>query len=107
MKQYDYSDGLEHITMLNGMVRLDWFNYTGEPAPKPAAEQGAAAPPALPPREVARQLVLPAGGFLQAYEAMKRFVGQLEAQGVIAHAPQGGAAEDEKHQPAAGSPNFE
>lgn len=103
MKQYDYADGLEHITMLNGMVRLDWFNYTGEPA----AEQGKGEAAPLPPREVTRQLALPAAGFLLAYEAMKRFVGRLEEQGVIARVPHEGARPNENPQPAAGSPNFE
>lgn len=103
MKRYEYADGLEHITMMEGMVRLDWFNYTGESA----AEQGKGEAAPLPPREVTRQLVLPAGGFLRAYEAMKRFVGQLEAQGIITRAPQGSAGAEEKPRPAAGSPNFE
>ena len=104
MKRYEYADGLEHITMMEGMVRLDWYNYTGKSDAAPGTEGGGAA---TPEREVTRQLVLPAGGFLRAYEAMKRFVGQLEAQGIITRTPQENARPAQKPQPAAGSPNFE
>ncbi len=104
MKTCEYADGLEHITMLNGMVRLDWYNYTGESGAAPGKEKGETT---MPEREVSRQLVLPAGGFLRAYEAMKRFVGQLEAQGIITRSPHENFRPDEKSRPAAGSPNFE
>lgn len=103
MKRYEYADGLEHITMMEGMVRLDWYNNTGEPGAGPGKENGESA---MPEREVTRQLILPAGGFLRAYEAMKHFVDQLEAQGIIIRAPQQHPQPDEPPHPAAGSPNF-
>lgn len=92
MKEYRYADGLEEITLSAGMVRLELFHYTGEPA-RDGSERGA--------REVTQQLILPPAGFVEAYEAMRRFMEQLEAGGVVTRHPAPPRA------PEASSPNFE
>lgn len=87
MKTYNYADGMEGITLSEGMVRMDLFHYTG------GSGSGRAA------REVTQQLILPPAAFLRAFETMQRFVSQLESQGLVEH-------RETPPAPQAGSPNF-
>lgn len=70
-KQRIYADGVESLTMLEGMVRLDLFCYGAGGA------QGKAA------RQVTGQLVLPPAAFLRLYGAMGELVRRLEEGGVV------------------------
>lgn len=89
MKTYHYADGVENITLAEGMVRLDLFHY-GERQGQQCAH------------EVTEQLVMPLPAFLRAYESARRMVEQLERQGLITKAP----APAETPSAPTGSPNF-
>lgn len=71
MKDYYFADGVEDITLSEGLIRLNLFHY-GE-------RQGQQCP-----HEVTEQLVMPIAGFLRAYESARRLVEQMEQQGIIA-----------------------
>lgn len=77
MKEYLYTDGVDHITLAGGMVRLDLFHYDGSPA---EGNQEL-------PRVVNRQLVMPPAAFMRAFESMQRFVVELEKSGVVHRLP--------------------
>lgn len=97
MKEYRYADGLEEITLSEGMVRMELFHYTGAPAGGGANKH--------PSREVTQQLVLPPAGFLEAFEAMRQFMEQLEARGVVTRrSAHPHSSEGMQH---SASPNFE
>ena len=89
MKSHLYADGVENISLIEGMVRLDLFHYE---AP---AEAGVAAA-----RVADTQLILPPAAFLRAFESMQRFVNELERKGVVSRA----AAPAQP--PVSSSPNF-
>lgn len=74
MKSYHYADGVEDITLAEGMVRINLFHY-GE-----RQEQHCI-------HDVTEQLVMPLPAFLRAYESARRLVEQLEQQGLIAKSP--------------------
>lgn len=108
-KQRIYADGVESLTMLEGMVRLDLFCY-GEGG---AGAQGKAV------RQVTGQLVLPPAAFLRLYGAMGELVRRLEEGGVVkrrgaapavpaATVPHGDAPSPDPANPSPNSsPNFE
>ncbi len=92
-----YADGVERLTMLEGMVRLDLFCYEDKGGPEKAA------------RRVTEQIVLPPAAFLRAYEAMGELVRRMEEGGVVKRRDTVPAA-SEPHAEASftnSSPNFE
>lgn len=95
MKSHLYADGVENISLIEGMVRLDLFHYE---AP---AEAGAAAA-----RVADTQLILPPAAFLRAFESMQRFVNELERKGVVSRAAAPAASAAPAQPPVSSSPNF-
>lgn len=73
MKNRVYADGVENVSLLEGMVRLDLFNYEGGD---------------VATRELTTQVILPPAAFLRAFESMQRFVHELERKGVVSRAPE-------------------
>lgn len=71
-----FADGVESLSFLEGMFRLELFCY-GE-----RGEDGKAA------RVPAGRLVLPPAGFLKAYETMGELVRRLREQGFVTQQPQ-------------------
>lgn len=71
-----YADGVESLSFLEGMFRLELFCY-GE-----RGEDGKAT------RVPAGRLVLPPAGFLKAYETMGELVRRLREQGLVTQQPQ-------------------
>lgn len=96
-KQYIYADGVESITMLEGMVRLDFFCCDGKNA------QGKIQ------RETTTQIVIPPAAFLQAYEAMGKMVRHMEEGGFVLRkaVPAPGAAAQPAKPAVNSSPNFD
>ncbi len=71
-KERIYADGVENVSLVEGMVRVDLFHYG-------MRVEGMT----VTPHEVTQQLVLPPAAFLRAFESMQRFVAELERQGVV------------------------
>lgn len=102
-----YADGVESVSLLEGMMRVELFCYAGR-------EEGGSAR-----RELVGRLVLPPAGFLKAYEAMGVLVRRLEEQGLVARRPgatpdgaavvseKGAGERDARGGLASASPNFE
>ncbi|MCA9107665.1 MAG: hypothetical protein KDA83_19780 [Planctomycetales bacterium] len=73
MAQELFADGIGEISLVGGMVRVDWVSLS-------ATEKDASGQPAL---EFRQRMVLPPEGFLRAFTAMEDLVKQLVEAGVI------------------------
>ena len=73
MAQELFADGIGEISLVGGMVRVDWVSLS-------ATEKDASGLPAL---EFRQRMVLPPEGFLRAFTAMEDLVKQLVEAGVI------------------------
>ena len=92
-----FVDGVESISMVEGMIHLELFNYI--PGPKPE-NSGT-------PREKGSELIMPPQGFLRAFAAMEQLVQQLADAGVISRSkPQAAASAPDESRKAPESPNF-
>ena len=75
-----YCDGIESISIAQGMVRLELFTYG-------RTEKGKE-----PERVRSAQVVMPPQGFLQAFNGMAQLMKQLESQGLVKRGPGAGEA---------------
>ena len=75
-EQQIYADGVENISVVDGIVRVDYFRYS----PFQSDAEG------KPAREFARRVLMSPQSFLRTYNAMNRIVEQLENRGVIERA---------------------
>ncbi len=66
-----YADGIEQVTLLEGLVRMDLF-CAGESVSENEVSH-----------EPVGRLLLPPPAFLQAYEAMGQFIARLEEAGLV------------------------
>ncbi len=66
-----YADGLERVTLLEGLVRLDFY-CANESLPDGKVSH-----------EPAGRLMLPPAAFLRAYEAMGQLVARMEEAGLV------------------------
>ncbi len=94
-RRHLYADGLSQATLLEGLVRLDFF-CAGERAADGSVSH-----------EPVGRLILSPAAFLRAYEAMGQLVARMEEAGLVqrrdAKAPAASTLSDGK-QPS--SPNF-
>lgn len=74
MKKRIYADGVETISLSEGMVRIDLFNLL----PGKNKESGKA-----PEREVTDELIMTSQGFLRSFSAMEKLVKQLVDAGMV------------------------
>ncbi len=93
-KRRIYADGMENISLADGMIRMSLYsiipNQPGETAPAR--------------HDVDTELVMSPAGFLRAYSAMEQLLQQLTEAGLITkRQPQ--AADEAK--PTTVSPNFQ
>ncbi len=89
-----YADGLSQMTLLEGLVRMDFY-CAGE-----QAEDGEVT------REPAGRLLLPPPAFLRTYEAMGELIARMEAAGLVHRNAPGAAQEAPAAASQAPSPNF-
>ena len=73
-KERRFIDGIESISLMDGMVHLELYNYISGSQ----KEKGQ-----RPEMEVVEELILNTQGFLRAFSAMQNLVGQLEQAGII------------------------
>lgn len=93
-KERIFVDGIESISLIEGMVRLELFNYI----PDKNHKQGE-----RPEFEVTSEMIMSPQSFMRAFNAMQNLVGQLEKAGVVRKNDSTAA----EAQPAQGvSPNF-
>ncbi len=89
-----YADGMERLTLLEGLVRMDFY-CAGE-----SLEEGEVT------HEPAGRLMLPPAAFLQAYEAMGQFIARLEEAGLVQrNIPEASTTVQPGYEPF--SPNFD
>lgn len=67
------ADGIEEVSVIGGIVRVDLFAYT--PGPKGADGR--------PPREHVTRLCLPPEAFVQTYASLHQVVQQLREKGLL------------------------
>lgn len=72
-----YCDGISNITLVGGMVRIDFFRLS----PTAKDKNG------RPAMEFLTQLVMPPDSFLQGLGAMQNLVQQLKEKGVVRTPP--------------------
>ncbi len=91
-----YADGLAQVTLLEGLVRMDFF-CAGE-----RAEDGSIS------QEPVGRLLLPPTAFLNAYAAMGEFISRMEKAGLVHRHEPTAPADAPAPQPAHehSSPNF-
>ncbi len=89
-----YADGLSQVTLLEGLVRMDFF-CAGE-----QAEDGKVT------HEHAGRLLLPPVGFLRAYEAMGELISRMEEAGLVHRNTSAPAPAAQAATPRTSSPNF-
>ena len=68
-----FCDGVEEVSVVSGVVRVDFFNYTSGPKDKNGR----------PARELSHRLLLSPDAFLQTYGVLDEVRKQLEQKGVI------------------------
>lgn len=68
-----FCDGVEEVSVVSGVVRVDFFNYTTGPKDKNGR----------PARELSHRLLLSPDAFLQTYGVLDEVRKQLEQKGVI------------------------
>ncbi len=93
-RKHVYADGLDQITFLEGLVRLDFF-CAGE-----EAENGEIS------REHVGRLLLPPNGFLSVYEAMGQLIARMEQAGLVERNEPGAPASGSDSENTTFSPNF-
>lgn len=92
-KQYIFVDGMDSITLSDGLIKMELFNIEN-----PTADEGADAV-----HDKSTQLIMTPKSFLRSFEAMENLISQLADAGLISR------KNDEKKQnaPQSGfSPNF-
>ncbi len=89
-----YADGLSQMTLLEGLVRMDFY-CAGE-----ETDDGEVT------REHAGRLLLPPPAFLRTYEAMGELIARMEAAGLVHRNVPGAEAEAPAARTQASSPNF-
>ncbi len=89
-----YADGLSQVTLLEGLVRMDFY-CAGE-----QADDGSVT------HEPAGRLLLPPVGFLRAYEAMGELIARMEEAGLVHRHEPGEAAAPAAPRSQTPSPNF-
>lgn len=77
MEQY-FCDGLEEISVVSGVVRIDFFRYTN----------GAKDKNGRPPREHSHRVLLSQEAFMQTYGALGQVLKQLEQKGMLQRRPE-------------------
>lgn len=73
-----FCDGVMDISITNGVVRVDFFNYTNGERDKNGN----------PPREFSHQTVLTPEAFLQTYTAFDQMVNELVERGLLSRQDQ-------------------
>lgn len=68
-----FCDGVEEVSVVSGVVRVDFFNYTSGPKDKNGR----------PARELSHRLLLSPDAFLQTYGVLDEVRKQLEQKGMI------------------------
>jgi hypothetical protein len=79
---HQHCDGLHDVSILSGVVRLDFFHFApGEPGAD-----------GKPQREHALRVCMSPEAFVQTCSTLDRVVRELESRGLIARRPAAGAA---------------
>lgn len=73
-KERKFVDGVESISFMEGMVRLELFNYIAGSQKQKGQH---------PEMDVVEELIFTPQGFLRTFAAMQNLVTQLEQAGVI------------------------
>ncbi len=81
MEQH-FCDGLEEVSVVSGVVRIDFFRYTTGPKDKNGR----------PPREHSHRVLLSPDAFVQTFGALQEVVKQLEQKGMLKRRPDGAGA---------------
>ena len=68
-----YCDGLEEVSVVSGMVRIDFFHYSNGPKDKEGR----------PPREFSHRVLLSPEAFVRTCGALNEVLKQLEQKGMI------------------------
>ena len=82
MNNHVYCDGLQDVSIVSGVVRVDFFHY----AP------GAPGADGKPRREHAMRVCMSPDAFVQSYSVLDRVVRELENRGMVSR--RNGAGQD-------------
>lgn len=77
-----FCDGLEEVSVVSGVVRIDFFRFTAGPKDKNGR----------PPREHSHRVLLSPEAFIQTCGALDQVLKQLEQKGMVKRRPESAGA---------------